>query len=176
MHVSLGDLSGKSNLTAGAEQVVINGLGVGPSFLAVRNSKIAELNFNASNGRRLDLTIKQLPGDQARFELSPRMDLSLAFRFKAVAAELTEAPPEYVLDETYTVSMSGASPVVVETVASSPTADGGFRMTAGSLTLSTSASAAATVQVPTGKCLGENPDPAPGAHPLLGGLMAVDCQ
>lgn len=176
LHVSLGGLTGKSNLTAGAEQVVINGLGVGPSFLAVRNSKIAELNFNASNGRKMDLTIKQLPGDQARFELSPRMDLSLAFRFKAVAAELTEAPPEYVLDETYSVSMSGASPVVVETVAKSMTADGGFRMTAGSLTLSTSASAAATVQVPTGKCLGENPDPAPGAHPLLGGLMAVDCQ
>jgi hypothetical protein len=142
----------------------------------VRGTKIGELNFNASNGRKMDLTIKQLPGDQARFELSPRLDLSLAFRFKAVAAELAEAPPEYVLDETYTVSMSGASPVVVETVAKSMTGPGGFRMTAGSLNLSTSSSAAATVQVPTGKCLGENPDPAPGAHPLLGSFTAVDCQ
>jgi hypothetical protein len=47
---------------------------------------------------------------------------------------------------------------------------------AGSLSFSTSASAAATVQVPAGKCLSENADPAPGSHPLLGGLAAVDCQ
>ena len=178
LHVSLGGLTGKSNLTAGAEQVVVNGLGIGPSFVAVRNSKIAELNFNASSGRKLDLTIKQLPGDQARFELAPRMDLSLAFRFMAVAAEMDEAPPEYLMNETYTVSMSGASPVVVETVAKSAMSatGGGFKMTAGSLTLATSASAGSTVQVPQGKCLGENPDPAMGAHPLLGAFMAVDCQ
>ena len=175
LHVSLGGLTGKSNLTAGAEQVVVQGLGIGSSFVAVRGNKIAELNFNASNGRKMDLTVKQLPDDQARFELSPRMDLSLAFRFNAIAAELEEVP-EYVLDETYSLSLSGASPVVVETVAKSATADGGFKLVAGSLTLSTSASAAATVQVPAGKCLGEIADPPPGSHPLLGGLAAVDCQ
>jgi hypothetical protein len=176
MHLSLGGLSGKSNLTAGAEQVVISGLGIGPSFMAVRNTKIAELNFNASNGRKMDLTIKQLPGDQARFELSPRMDLSMAFRLSAIAAELSEAPADYLLNETYSLLLSGASPVVVETVAETASFAGGFKMVAGSLSLSTSASAAATVQVPAGKCLSENADPAPGSHPLLGGLAAVDCQ
>jgi hypothetical protein len=175
LHVSVGGLTGKSNLGEGAEQVVITGLGIGPSFVAVRGNKIGELAFNPSNGRKMDLTIDQLPGDQARFALSPRMDLSLAFHLQAVAAELDDVP-QFLLNETYSLTLAGASPVVVETVASSATAEGGFKLVAGSLTLSTSASAAATVQVPQGKCLGENPDPPPGSHELLGGLAAVDCQ
>ena len=107
LHVSLGGLSGKSNLTAGAEQVVINGLGIGPSFVAVRNNKIAELNFNASNGRKMDLTIKQLPGDQARFELSPADGPVAGVPLQGDRGGADRGAAEYVLDETYSLSMSG---------------------------------------------------------------------
>jgi hypothetical protein len=175
LHVMLGGLTGKSILGASAEQVTMTGLGLPPSFVEVRGTKIGQLTLNPSHGHKLDLTIKTLPGDQTRFEIAPRLDLALAFELAAIAGELEEVP-EFLLDETYQLLLAGAAPVVVETVAEdSMGSGGGWKLVAGSLTLSTSARADATVTVPAGKCLGENAAPAPEAHPLLGNLAAVDC-
>ena len=175
LQVPMGGLTGKSTLTAAAEQVAITGLGVGPSFVAVRGSHIVDLSFNPSHGNKLDLTIKMLPGDEARFELAPRLDLGLAWKLKSVAAELTD-PPAHLLDETWSLLLAGASPVVVETVKENTAGfAGGFKLVAGSLTLSSTAAPAGTVSVPTGKCLSENAAPPAGAHPLLGALASVDC-
>lgn len=175
LHVQIGGLTGKTVLGDGAEQATITGLGMPPSFVEIRGNKIFALTLNPSSGHKLDLTVKSLPGDEARFEITPRLDLSLAFKLQAIAAELDDAPA-HLLDETYALLLAGATPVVVESVPGNASGfAGGFKLVSGSLKLSTSASAAATVEVPAGKCLSENPDPAPDAHPLLGSLAAVDC-
>lgn len=175
LHVSIGGLTGKTALSGAAEQITFTGAGFGPSFVAVRNSRIVELNLNPNHGRKLDLTVKVLPGDEARFEVSPRLDLSVAWKFNAIAADLDEVP-DYLADETWALRLEGATPVVVETIPRTTAGfAGGFKLTGGTLSLSSTAAPAATVNVPMGKCLSENPMPPTDGHPLLGSLAAVDC-
>jgi hypothetical protein len=177
LHISVGGLHGKSTLSESAEELAFQGLGVGASFVEVRTTKIFELGFNAADGHKMDLKIKPLAGDQARFEVTPKLDLSLAFALQMVAAEFNvdDQPESWMLGQTLSVLLSGASPVVVETVAETETFDGGFKMVAGALKLSTSADAAATVDVAMGQCLTENPEPAEASHELLGELMSAAC-
>jgi hypothetical protein len=176
LHVSIGGLFGESTLSEMTDEVAFTGLGVGPSFVEVRTNKIFELGFNPLSGNKMDLKVKALEGDQVRFTLSPKLDLALAFKLMAVASDYNTAPDSYLLDETYSVLLSGeTAPLVVETVAESETFDGGFRMVTGALKLATSKDEAATVNVPQGQCLTENPEPAEGSHPILGELRAVTC-
>jgi hypothetical protein len=51
----------------------------------------------------------------------------------------------------------------------------GLAMQPASPVFALTADAAATVDVPMGQCLTENPEPAEGAHPILGEVMAVAC-
>jgi hypothetical protein len=179
LHVSIGGVTGETTLAEMAQQVTLRGYGFAPSFVAVRGMHIADMSFNPSTGNKADVSIEMLPDDQARFQISPRLDASLAFKFAAIASELDEMPPEFLMNETYTLLLDGASPAVVETVAEKTTATGsfagGFKVVAGMLKLSTSSSAAATVAVPAGQCLTSNEMPPQGAHPLLGSLQAAAC-
>ena len=176
LHVSFGGLHGESTLSEMAEELAFTGLGVGPSFVEVRTTKIFELAFNTANASKMDLKIKPIADDQARFELSPRFDLSLAFKLMPVLGEFSEAPDSFLHNETYSLVMMGSAPVVVETVAANDAGfEGGFKMVAGSLTLSTTSDPAATVTVPPGQCLTELPTPADGSHPLLGQLHSAAC-
>ena len=168
LHVALGGLHGQTTLVEGAEEASFTGLGIGASFVEVRSSRIFDLAFNPQHGNKMDLKVKSLPADGARFEIAPRFDLALGLKLAAIAAELSAMPPAHFLDEIYSVSLAGGSPSVVETGADM------IKVVAGSLTLSSSASAS-TVTVPAGQCLAAV-DPAPGAHPLLGALAAGSCQ
>jgi hypothetical protein len=177
LHISIGGLHGMSTLSETAEELAFQGLGVGASFVEVRNIKIFELGFNAANGHKMDLKIKPIAGDQARFEITPKLDLSLAFALQMVAAEFNadDQPEPWMLGQTLSVLMAGGSRVVAETVQESETFEGGVKMVEGSLTLSTSADSNATVTVPMGQCLTENPMPAEASHELLGELMSAAC-
>ena len=177
LHISVGGVHGKSTLSESAEELAFEGLGVGASFVEVRTTKIFELGFNAANGHKMDLKIKPLAGDQARFEITPKLDLSLAFALQMVAAEFNadEQPEPWMLGQTLSVLMTGASKAVAETVQESETFDGGVKMVEGSLSLSTSADTNATVSVPMGQCLTENATPGRGVAPAarrahVGGL------
>jgi hypothetical protein len=175
--VSVGGLYGEATLTEGKKEVAFRGMGIGQTFVAVRGTHLFDLDFNPADGRRFDLLVKVGADDQPRFEVTPRFDLSLAFNLAAVAGELKNQPPSYLLHETYTVRLDGATPAVIEPARANDVAGfpGGLRVTAGTLTLATSANASATVTVPAGQCLtGKSPVPA-GAHELLGALAAVPC-
>jgi hypothetical protein len=175
LHVMIGGLHGESTLSEMAEELAFTGLGVAPSFVEVRSTKIFELGFNTANGNKMDLKIKPIAGDQARFEIAPRFDLSLLFGLQHVAGDFNSPPDDFLQNQTYSVLMMGGSRVVVETVQETDTFAGGFKMVEGSLKLSTSASAEATVEVPAGQCLTENPEPAEGSHGILGNIMAASC-
>jgi hypothetical protein len=176
LHVAIGGLHGESTLSEMAEELSFVGLGLAPSFVEVRTTKIFELGFNTTNANKMDLKIKPITGDQARFEITPRFDLSLKFGLESVASEFSSPPDSALQGQTYSIKMTGGSRVVVETMAETETFDGGFKMVEGSLQLSTSADTNATVDVATGNCLTENPEPAEGTHPILGKVMEATCQ
>jgi hypothetical protein len=175
LHASIGGLWSQTTVSEMAEEVAFVGVGVGPSFVEVRGTKIFELGFNTQDGNKMDLTVKPLENDQVRFTVSPKIDLSLAFKLMGVASEFNEAPDSFLLNETYSIRLDGTAPLIVETVAETDTFEGGFKMVSGNLSLSTTSSDTATVSVPQGQCLTENPTPAEGSHKLLGELMSAAC-
>jgi hypothetical protein len=176
LHIQLGGLFGETRLSGANDDVVLTGVGIAPSFAEVRSSHIVDVAFNPANGNKVDVKVTSLPGDRARIELTPRFDLSVGMAFDAIASELKSAPPAFLLHETYSALLADGTPVVVETVNGNDTGfAGGIKMVAGSLKLSTSSDAAATVSVPTGQCLTSVTMPPQGSHALLGKLTAVAC-
>jgi hypothetical protein len=176
LHVQIGGLFGKTKVSEASQKVALTGFGVGPSFVEVRGSHIVDVAFNPASGNKMDLELRSLPGDETHIEITPRFDLSLGFAFEAIASELSAKPPSFLLGETYSVVLSGGTPIVVETVKDDGMGfAGGLKMVAGSLVLSTTSSAAATVSVGAGQCLTSAKMPPAGAHPLLGSLTAATC-
>lgn len=175
--ISSGGLYGETTLSESSKELSLKGLGIGQTFVAVRGTHIFDLDFNPANGRKFDLVAKVVGNDVPHIEVTPKFDLSLAFKLKAVAAEFDSAPPKELLDETYTVTFvpGGSPPAILEAVKSTATFGGGMKVVAGTLTLATSSSAAATVTVPTGKCLVGNDAPAMGSHAILGHLATANC-
>jgi hypothetical protein len=176
LHVSIGGWYGQATLTEGKKEIDFKGLGIGRSFAAVRGTHIVDMDLNPADGRRFDLTVKVNGDDTPRFEVIPRFDLSLGFNFAAVAGEVKEPPPSYLMHETYSLRLDGASPAVIEAVRANDAAmfTGGLRVVAGSLTIATDGTPATTVIVPAGKCLTSRTRPA-DSHELLGGLAVVTC-
>jgi hypothetical protein len=170
LHVALGGLFGETTISEGTEEVTFKGIGLAPSFAEVRFAHIVDVAFNPQSGNKMDLTVKSLAGGGSRFEISPRFDLSVGMKLKAVQADFAETPPAAFLDQTYSVVVAGGAPGVIEVT------DAGFKLVAGSLTLATSADPAATVTVPAGQCLVDVEAPADTAHPLLGAVTAGSCQ
>jgi hypothetical protein len=177
LHVSIGGVYGQATLTEAARELSIKSLGVGSSFVAVRGMHIFDLNLNADAGRKLDLRTVLGANDTPRYEVAPKLDLSLAFNFRAVAAEFEDPPSSALLNETYRVLLApaGAPPAAVEVLRARTGSNGALRLLAGSLTISSSADARATVTVPMGKCLTTRDPRPPGSHELLGSLAAGDC-
>jgi hypothetical protein len=175
LHVSIGGLYGEATLTEGKKEVDFKGAGIGQTFLAVRGTHIFDLDFNGDAGRKMDFVVKSLAGDVPRIELTPKFDLSLALNLGAVAADFDQPLPAYVTHETYTVRLDGATPAVIEAVRESGSFQGGLKVVAGTLSLSTTSSPAATVTVGAGQCLtGQDPAPAM-SHEILGHLKSTTC-
>lgn len=175
LHVSVGGYYGEATLTEAKKEVVLRGLGVGQTFVAVRGTHIFDLDLNPANGRKFDLRVLVTADDRPRFEVSPKFDLGLKFNFGAVAADFDEPPPAALTNASYSVRLDGATPAVIEAMPQmGPAFDGGLKVVAGTLTLAATSAPATTVVVPAGKCL-TGREPPPGSHELLGGLAVVDC-
>jgi hypothetical protein len=144
----------------------------------VRGTKIFALDFNPADGNAMDVVAKLLAGDVPRFEIKPKLDLSLMFNFQAVAGELQEPPAAGIADETYGITLGGASPSAIEVLKENTATgfEGGFKVAAGSLALTARTSPGATVTVPAGQCLVSRPMPPAGSHPVLGAFQAGACQ
>jgi hypothetical protein len=180
LHVSVGALGGELQLEDMVKQLTFKGLGVGATFVDVRDKRVFQLDLNPADGRKFDATVTVVGKDNPRVAVNPKVDLSLAFHLDLIAAELTEQPPKFLLSETYSLKLLPAptAPAIIEGVKEDPIThfEGGVKMVAASLELASSAAPAATVSVPSGKCLSKRAgDPPQGSHELLGALAAVDC-
>lgn len=178
LRVSVGGIHGKVTLTEASRQVAFQGIGVRPSSVLVRGTKIFALAFNPGDGNAMDLIAKLMAGDVPRFEMKPKLDLSLMFNLQAIASDFEKPPAQAVSDETYGITLGGASPTVVEMLKANAATgfDGGLSVVAGTLALTARTAPAEAVTVTAGQCLVSRPMPPAGAHPMLGGLQSGACQ
>jgi hypothetical protein len=178
LHVAIGGITGSTTFTEGSDELVATGLGIGPSSFKVRGASLVDLGLNPTDMNKFDLRLNVDQAGEAHLEIKPRFDLSVGLHFNAVTDDFTREnqPPAWALDETYRVLLENGG--AAATLAGAPATDtfgGGIKIGAGTLTLSSDKAAAANVTVPAGKCLTHNPNPAAGAHALLGALMSADC-
>lgn len=176
LHVVIGGLYGKLALDEGAKTVSLVDVGIGQTRATVRGTTIFDLNLNADSMRRFSGKLAVGGDGVSRIELVPRVDLSLAFDYNAVASDLSSPPAVTVGHETYLLGLANqGAPVVIAEARSTASFTGGLRMDAGTLTLGAASVPTQTVTVPAGKCLSTiSPAPA-GTHALLGTLVVSDC-
>jgi hypothetical protein len=177
--IVLGGLTGETTFTQASKTIVLEqlGLGAGPSYLDVRGQRILAAELNPSDGRAFDLSIDFDAQGNPRIAFAPRVDFSLACKLGLVAADFDEAPPSFLLDETYRLQIdpaAGLAPVLAPYQSTNPGDEGGIRVQSGVFSLSSS-KVASPVTAAAGQCLVGN-EPQPNAHPLLGALEVVTCQ
>ena len=175
LRVQVGGLYGQATFTEASDEFVATGVGVGATSVDAHGQRIFDLGLNANDARRFDARLFVNAAGQPEVKLTPRFDLDLGFHLGLVASEYTTPPASYVLDESYGVLLDNAG--AAASIAAAPatsTFGGGIKVTAGTLTIS-STGAPQPIVVPTGKCLtGVSTVPA-GAHPVLGAFSVVDC-
>jgi hypothetical protein len=175
LHVTVGGAYGTATFTEASDKVVATGVGVGPTTIDAHGTRLFELGLNPNDARRFDVTVSLDDAGQPQLELQPRFDLSFGLHFGAVAGEFMDPPPSYVLNESYGVKLdNGGAPARLAGVPSSATFNGGVKVSAGTLTIS-STGAPSPVIVPAGRCLTGLSEAPSGTHPILGALSVVDC-
>lgn len=175
LHFSMGGIFSQTTFTDGANTVVGQGVGFGPIEYDVRGQQFVTVGLNPNNGNKFDYQLSLDANNKPQITLTPRFDLSIGAHLGVIASELTSAPPSYELDETYDINLDGGGAAAgVLAVGETSTFGGGLKVTAGTLTFSTT-STPQTVVVPAGKCLTGLSSAPDGSHPLLGKLAVVDC-
>jgi len=181
--IVLGGLTGETTFTDQDKRIVLTrlGLGGGPSYLDVleggAQKRIVQADLNPMDGRSFDLAITFDAQNQPRITLTPRVDFSLMCHLDLVKSDFDEAPPAFLLDETYRLQLDpagGGSSVVLGPYQSTVAGEeGGIRVVSGSFSLGSS-KVAMPVTASAGQCI-VGVEPPPGSHPLLGGLKVVAC-
>jgi hypothetical protein len=175
LHVQVGGIYSQATYTEASDAFVATGVGIGATTIDAHGVRIFDLGLNPNDMRRFDARLFVDAAGLTEVQLTPRFDLDLGFHFGAVAADYTTPPPSYVLDETYRVLLdNGGATTGIAAVPASSTFGGGIKVTAGTLTIS-STGAPQPVVVPTGKCLTGGATVPAGAHPVLGAFSVVDC-
>jgi hypothetical protein len=175
LHVAIGGFTGQSTFTENSDAIVSKGFGIGASSVSVRGARIFDLGLNPNDSHRFDATVTLDAAGNTQVAITPRFDLALGFHLGLVASDFSNQPPSYLLDETYRILLdNGGAAASVAAAPATSTYGGGLKVTAGTLTISSTA-ATTPVIVPAGQCLAGGGTAAPGAHPLLGQLSAVDC-
>jgi hypothetical protein len=175
LHFSIGGIFSQTTFTNGVNTIVGKGVGFGTIEYDVRGQQFVTLALNPNNGNKFDYQLSLDANNKPQITLTPAFDLSIGAHLGVIASQLTSAPPSYELDETYRIYLDGGGAAAgVLAVPQTATFDGGLKITAGTLTFSTT-STDQTVVVPAGKCLTTISTPPAGAHPLLGKLAVVDC-
>ena len=175
VRVQVGGLYGQATFTEATDVIAATGVGVGAVSVDAHGARIFDLGLNANDMRRFDATIALNAAGQPEIQLTPRFDLDIGYHLGLVASEYTTPPPSYLVDETYRVLLdNGGASTGVAAVPASSTFGGGIKVTAGTLTIS-STGAPQPVVVPAGKCLTGGAAVPAGAHPVLGAFSVVDC-
>jgi hypothetical protein len=182
LHVSLGGLYGTEGLDENAQKVTLTNVGIGETKIIVRSSTIFDLNLNPNDMRRYSGSISVNPSDlvnandTAHIELTPKLALSLAFDYAAVAADYATPPSAAVANDTYGITLAnGGATVKLETVPSSATFTGGVRVLAGTLTLTAASAPSETKTVSAGQCLSSLSTAPAGTNALLGAVVISAC-
>ena len=149
------------------------GFGDGTTTMKLDDHVLFAMDLNADLGRRYSLTIAPTANGAASIAFDPGFDLSLKYDLRPLA-DAGDFVEDFLLNETYRISFTGQTPTA-EPFAPDASSDGGIRVTAGTLSISSTAEAAA-ITVNAGQCLVENSTPAVDAHPVLGFLEVSDCQ
>jgi len=175
MRVQVGGVYGTATFTESTDEIVAKGVGIGPVSVDAHGARILEIGLNPNDMRRFDARVSVNAAGQPEAQLTPRFDLDVGYHLGLVASEFTTPPESYFLDETYGVLLdNGGAPASVAAAPATTTFGGGIKVTAGTLTIS-STGAPAPVVVPAGKCLTGGATPPAGAHPVLGEFQVVDC-
>lgn len=189
MELFLAGFSGAATFQADTDVVSITnlGLGDGASYLKKGATTLVSAAFNQDNGWAADMTITY-DGNDVTVKVSPLLDLAITWFLKGIESDLDEVPG-FLLDETFQVLFDSDPEPTVVFKDGSEDSDGGIKVTAGKLILSSSAAPEETVTVEAGMCLvgqddegGEDvegeEDPIPEAeegHELLSSFVAEQC-
>jgi hypothetical protein len=178
LHVVMAGLKGQITFTQASSDVKLTGLGFGPGpmFVEAHGQRIFQLDLNEQGGRAFDLGITFDAQDKPIFAVTPRFDLQMGMHFGLVTNDFSAPPPAHLLDETYRFTLdqaASATPVFVPWQSATSNVSG-LKLTAGSLSFS-STKAAAPVVVTAGQCLIAR-QPMPGDHPVIGAMQASDCK
>jgi hypothetical protein len=177
-HILSADLAGLSMATTlddDATAVTISGIGLGQDTTSIKldDATIFAMDLNADAGRRFDLTLNPSETGIASLTVAPGFDLSLTFNLRPLL-EIGEAAGDFLLDETLRIAFTGNQPTAEPLAPDLDSGfDGGLRVTAGTLSISSTA-ASEPVVVEANQCL-LSAEPAPDAHPLLGALAVGPC-
>jgi hypothetical protein len=175
LHVQVGGVYGQATFTEANDEFVATGIGVGATFVEAHGARIFDLGLNPNDARKFDARLFVNAAGQSEVQLTPRFDLDIGYHLGLVAGEYTTPPASYYLNETYGVLLdNGGAATGVAAVPATSTFGGGIKVTAGTLTIS-STGAPQPVVVPTGKCLTGGGTVPAGGHPVLGAFQVVDC-
>jgi len=177
LKITLGGYYGKYTLDEKAKQIVLGDVGIGETRVMVRGTTIFDMNLNADSMRRFSgtLTADSTAGT-VHIDLTPKLDLSLAFDYMSIASDYASPPAAATLHDTYGfVLANGGSAVAIDTVKAVGTFSGGIKVDTGTLTISAASAPAETVVVPAGKCLTSTSVAPANSNPLLGALQVTDC-
>ena len=175
VHVQVGGIYGQATFTEATDEIVASGVGIGATFVEAHGARIFDLGVNPNDSRRFDARLFVNAAGQPEVQLTPRFDLDIGYHLGLVASEYTTPPASYYLNETYGVLLdNGGAATGVAAAPATATFGGGIKVTAGTLTIS-STGAPQPVVVPTGKCLTGGGTVPAGGHPVLGAFQVVDC-
>jgi len=160
MGAALAGLQGALSFLAGEERLELRGFGLGdaPAKAFVEGEEVAALDFNAANGRSLDLDLAK-DGDDVAISMSPGLDLELMLALYR-AQDVIQDLEEWMLDDVLSLVIDGdASPAL-------RFGDEGLKLERGAMMMR-SESADITLDVEAGMCIGDI-EPAEGSpeHPL----------
>ena len=143
--------------TFSASQVT---LGPRPSVVEVRGAPVFEVMMNSNQRDAFDFTVRAEPGTAAgrTLRIRPRLDVQARWNLAAVAGDLLQPPPAYLLDDSYQLTIdaprepAGGS-ALLESVERQPSEhQGGARVVQGELQLWSSVGPQ-LVTVGEGQCL-----------------------
>jgi hypothetical protein len=175
LRVQVGGVYGQATFTEASDDIVATGVGIGATSVDAHGARIFELGLNPNDARHFDARLFVNAAGQPEIQVTPRFDLDLGFHLGLVASEYTTPPASYYLDETYGILLdNGGAPASVAAAPATSTFGGGVKVTAGTLTISSTA-APQPIVVPTGKCLTGGATVPAGGHPVLGAFSVVDC-
>jgi hypothetical protein len=142
----LAGLTGKVSYTADSDILAFEDLGFGSSTSTLKHdgNTLFGLDLNATQGRRVNLTISPTD-DGAHIAITPTFDLSLTFALHYVANQFDNIA-DALLDNTFRVWFDGAAPAL-------EVGDEQLRVASGTLHIDSQANPSDNVSIEAGLCL-----------------------